>query len=109
MSGGTKRGSTKKRTDHAREGGLRWGTLQRLLLGSGSVLGSGMVFGLLLRRFFHMMRCLDMMSLSQVSVVPCLFVLTSAVGVRCRRMLFCRLRMMFCGFAMMLCCGMICH
>lgn len=68
-----------------------------------------MVFGLLLRRFFHVMSCLDMMALSEVSVVPGLFVFTSTVGVRCRRMLFCRLLMMFCGFAMMVYCWMVGH
>lgn len=81
----------------------------RLLLGGNRVLGGGRVFDLLLRRFLHVMSRLDMMSLSQVSVVPGLFVFTSTVGVRRRMMLFCRLLMMFCGFVMMLDCRMVCH
>lgn len=73
------------------------------------MLGSGMVFGLLLGRFFHMLSRLDMMPLSEVSMVPGLFLFASAESVRRRSMLLCRLLMMFCRFAMMLCCGMICH
>ena len=67
------------------------------------MLGGGMVFGLLLSRFFHMLSRLDMMSLGEVSMVPGLFLFTSAEGFRRCGMLFCCLLMMFCGFAMMLC------
>ena len=73
------------------------------------MLGSGMMFGLLLRRFFHLLRRPDMMRLREVRVVPSLFLFTSAVSVRSCPMLLCRLLMLFCGFAMMLYCRMFCH